>query len=139
MTGGTIASKNKGTNNIKRISLSDGAVSVVVKGGEIIPGEMLAVDDKFLYWSDGGNILRVPKEGGASEKIVPNAPQPDEVLLDNDNFYWLIWAGEGSPPQPIMFAPRNGGEAKQLTDPQPPTSGFAHGNGFVFWMTGRRY
>lgn len=136
VTGGTVASKNEGTNNIKRISLSDGAVSVVVKGGELIPGSMLAIDEKFLYWSDGGNILRVSKEGGTSEKIVPNAAQPDEVLLDDDNFYWLIWSGEGSPPQPIMFAPRNGGAAKQLTDPQPPTSGFAHDSGFVFWMTG---
>lgn len=136
VTGGTIASKNKGTNNIQRIALSDGAVSVVVEGDELIPGEMLAVDEKFLYWAAGGNILRVPKEGGASEKIVPHAAQPDEVLLDTDNLYWLIWAGEGSPPQPIMFAPRNGGAAKQLTDPQAPTSGFALDEDFVFWMTG---
>jgi len=136
VTGGTVASKNEGTNNIKRIAMSDGAVSIVVKGGELIPGSMLAVDDKFLYWSDGGNILRVPKEGGTSEKLVPDAPQPDEVLMDKDNIYWLIWTGEGSPPQPIMFAPRNGGASRHLTDPQDPTSGFAIDNEFVYWMTG---
>jgi hypothetical protein len=136
VTGGTVASKNEGTNNIKRITLSDGAVSIVVKGGQLIPGSMLAVDDKFLYWSDGGNILRVPKEGGTSEKLIPNAAEPDEVLMDKDNIYWLIWTGEGSPPQPIMLAPRNGGGARQLTDPQDPTSGFALDNDFVYWMTG---
>jgi hypothetical protein len=136
VTGGTVASKNEGTNNIKGISLSDGAVSIVVKGGQLIPGSMLAVDDKFLYWSDGGNILRVPKEGGTSETIIPHAAEPDEVLLDKDNVYWLIWTGEGSPPQPIMLAPRNSGSSRQLTDPQAPTSGFALDNDFVYWMTG---
>jgi hypothetical protein len=59
---GTIAAKNEGTNNIKRISLKDGSVSVLVKGGEHFPSDALAVDDKFFYWSDGGTILRVRKD-----------------------------------------------------------------------------
>src|ERR1051326_3658367 len=61
ITGGTIASQREGTNNIKMISLKDGGVSVLVKGGAIIPDEMLAIDDQHLYWSDGGNIMRLPK------------------------------------------------------------------------------
>lgn len=136
VTGGTVASKNEGTNNIKSISLSDGRVSVVVKGGELIPEAALALDEKYLYWSDGASISRVPKQGGASEKIIPNAPRPDEIVFDEENFYWLIWTGEGSPPAPMMFAPRNGGQAKQLTSPQPPTSGIALDGDFVYWMTG---
>jgi hypothetical protein len=136
VTGGTVASMNEGTNNIKKISLKDGSVTVLVKGGAQIPSAALAVDDKFLYWSDGGNIFRVPKEGGLSEKIIPGAPNPDEMLVDAENIYWLIWAGEGSPPQPLMIAPKNGGEAKQLTRPQPPTSGLAIDGDFVYWMTG---
>ena len=58
------------------------------------------VDDKYLYWSDGGNILRLPKAGGTSEKIIPGVGQPDEIVMDGENFYWLIWTGEGSPPNP---------------------------------------
>src|SRR6185295_5060719 len=42
VTGGTVASMNEGTNNIKRISLSDGAVTILVKGGKQIPEAMLA-------------------------------------------------------------------------------------------------
>jgi hypothetical protein len=137
VTGGTVASKNAGTNNIKSISLADGRVSVLVKGGESIPTSCLAVDGQYVYWSDGGNIFRVPKAGGNSEKIVSNAPQPDEIVMDNDNFYWLIWTGEGSPPAPLMFAPKNGGQAKQLTPPQPPTSGIALDGDFIYWMTGQ--
>ena len=135
VTGSTAASMNAGTNNIKKISLDDGTVSILVKGGKIIPDTTLAVDGKFLYWSDGG-LLRVPKVGGDSEKIIPNAPKPDEIVMDNDNFYWLIWTGEGSPPAPIMYAPKTGGEAKQLTPPQPPTSGIALDGDVIYWMTG---
>jgi hypothetical protein len=136
VTGGTVASMNEGTNNIKCISLSDGAVTILVKGGQQIPEAMLALDERYLYWSDGGNILRVPKAGGTSEKIIPNVAQPDEIVMDGENFYWLNWAGEGSPPQPIMFAPKKGGEAKQLTPPQPPTTGLCLEGGFVYFMTG---
>lgn len=137
VTGGTVASKNEGTNNIKRIDPRDGSVSVLVKGGDRIPGASLAVDENFLYWSDGGNILRVPKAGGASETVIAGAPNPDEMFVDDQNFYWLIWSGEGSPPQPLMFAPKKGGAAKQLTQPQEATSGLSIDKDFVYWMTGR--
>ena len=136
VTGSTVASMNEGTNNIKRISLSDGAASILVKGGKIIPDTTLALDGKFLYWSDGGNLMRVPKRGGESEKIIPSAPKPDEIVMDNESIYWLIWTGEGSPPAAIMFAPRNGGQAKPLTPPQPPTSGIAIDGDVVYFMTG---
>ncbi len=136
VTGGTVASQHEGTNNIKRISLKDGATSIIVKGGDLIPESSLAIDDKFLYWSDGGNLYRVPKHGGTSEKIIPGAPQPDEMIMDEENFYWLIWTGEGSPPQPIMYAPKKGGDAKPLTPPLPPTTAICLDGDTVFFMTG---
>lgn len=136
VTGGTVASRNAGTNNVKSISLADGRVSVLVKGNDLIPETTLAVDEKYVYWSDGGTFYRVPKQGGASEKFIPNAPRPDEIVWDTEHIYWLIWTGEGSPPAPIMFAPKNGGEIKQLTPPQPPTSGIALDGDFIYWMTG---
>ena len=140
VTGGTVASQHEGTNNIKRISLKDGNVSVIVKGGDKIPNPSLAVDDKYLYWSDGGSIMRVAKDGSgkgrASETIIPGARNPDEMFVDDENIYWLIWTGEGSAPQPLMFAPKKGGEAKPLTPPQPATSGLSIDREFVYWMTG---
>ena len=136
VTGGTVASQHEGTNNIKRIDLKDGSVSVLVKGGQRIPNATLALDEKFLYWSEGANIMRVAREGGASETIIAGVPNPDEMLLDNENIYWLIWSGEGSPPEPVMFAPKKGGAAQQLTRPQNGTSGLALDKDFVYWMTG---
>ena len=136
VTGGTVASQHEGTNNIKKISLQDGSVSVLVKGGELIPDPTLAIDDKYLYWSDGGNLYRVSKGGGTSEKIVPGAPKPDEIVSDDQNFYWLIWGGEGSPPSPLMVAPKKGGEAKPLTPKYLGASGIAIDKQSVYWMTG---
>jgi hypothetical protein len=139
VTGGTVASQHDGTNNIKRISLKDGSVSVIVKGGDRIPDATLAADAKFLYWSDGANIMRVAKdagEGGESEKMIAGAPKPDEMVLDDENIYWLIWGGEGSPPLPVMFAPKKGGEAKKLTPAYAGTSGISIDHDFVYWMTG---
>lgn len=135
VTGGTVTSQREGTNNIKMVSPSGGSVTILVKGGNTIPGESLAVDRKFLYWTDGVNILRSFKDE-KFEILIPNALRPDEMVLDNKNIYWLLWAGEGSPPRPIMFAPKNGGPPEQLTPPQPPTSGMALDGDFVYWMTG---
>jgi hypothetical protein len=136
VTGGTVASQQEKTNNIKRISLKDGSVSVFVRGGDVIPDTTLAIDDKYVYWSDGGNILRVPKAGGVNEKIIPKAPKPDQIVIDDNNIYWLIWGGEGSPPEPLMVAPKKGGAAKPLTPKYLGASGIAEDEDFVYWMTG---
>jgi hypothetical protein len=136
VTGGTVASMEEGTNNIKRLSLRDGSVSVLVKGGKLIPEETLALDDKFLYWSDGGNLYRISKNGGESEKIIAGAARPDEIVMDDENIYWVMWGGEGSPPQPLMFAPKKGGDPKELTPPYRGTSGIAIDKDFVYWMNG---
>ena len=134
---GTIAAKNEGTNNIKRISLKDGTVSVLVKGGEHFPSDALAVDEKFLYWSDGGTILRVPKTGGESEAVVSDAPgSPAEMVVDSDNIYWLIWSGgERAQPVPVMFAPKKGGPAKQLAPRQSGANGICLDGNSVYWTT----
>lgn len=136
VTGGTVASKDAGTNNIKRLSLKDGQVTVLVKGGERIPNEALALDDKYLYWSDGGSILRVLKEGGQSETVVASTQMPAEMVVDDENVYWLLWIGENSPPRPVMFAPKQAGsEAKQLAPPQSGANGICVDDHYVYWTT----
>jgi hypothetical protein len=137
VTGGTIASQNEGTNNIKRISIKDGNVSVLVKGGEKIPSEALALDEKFLYWSDGGTIFRVPKTSGESEAMVRDLPgAPAEMVVDNESIYWLIWTGGEKPhPVPVMFAPKKGGAAKELAPPQVGANGICVDNDSVYWDT----
>ena len=135
VTGGTIAAQEAGTNNVNRISLKDGSVSVLVKGGEHFVSATLAVDEKFLYWSDPGHIYRVPKVGGESETIVSDAPgKPDEMVVDDENIYWLVWGGSASHNLPVMFAPKKGGSAKQLATGQEGYSGLCVDHDFVYWI-----
>jgi hypothetical protein len=135
VTGGTLASQNEGTNNVNRISLKDGSVSILVKGREHLPSQALAVDDEFVYWSEPGHIFRVPKAGGESKMIVSDAPgKPDEMVLDDENIYWLVWGGSGSHNLPVMYAPKKGGAAKQLATGQEGYSGLCVDRDFVYWI-----
>ena len=135
VTGGTIASQNEGTNNVNRISLKNGSVSVLVKGGEHLPSQTLAVDDKFLYWAEPGRIYRVPKTGGESEVIVSDAPgQPDEMTVDDENIYWLVYGGSASHNLPVLFAKKTGGASQRLATGQEGYSGLCVDRDFVYWV-----
>ncbi|HEY0347008.1 MAG TPA: DUF5050 domain-containing protein [Pyrinomonadaceae bacterium] len=135
VTGGTTASQNEGTNNINRIALQDGSVSVLVKGGEHLPSPTLAVDDKFLYWAEPGHIYRVPKAGGESELIVRDAPgQPDEMSVDEENIYWLVYGSTGSHNLPVLFAKKSGGPTQKLATGQEGYSGLCVDRDFVYWV-----
>ena len=135
VTGGTVAAQEAGTNNVNRISLKDGSVSVLVKGGEHYVSATLAVDEKFLYWSDPGHIYRVPKAGGESETIVSDAPgKPDEMVVDDENIYWLVWGSSGSHNLPVLFAPKKGGASRQLATGQEGYSGLCVDRDFVYWV-----
>jgi hypothetical protein len=135
VTGGTLASQNEGTNNINRIALKDGSVSVLVRGGEHLPSQTLAVDDKFLYWAEPGRIYRVLKTGGESEVIVHDAPgQPDEVTVDDENIYWLVYGGSGSHNLPVLFAKKSGGASQKLATGQEGYSGLCVDRDFVYWV-----
>ncbi len=130
----TVAAQQAGTNNVNRISLKDGSLSVLVKGGEHFISSTLAVDEKFLYWSDPGHIYRVPKAGGESETIVSDSPgMPDQMVVDDENIYWLLWGGRGSHNMPVMSAPKQGGAAKQLATGQEGYSGLCVDRDFVYW------
>ena len=134
VTGGTLAAQEAGTNNVNRISLKDGSLSVLVKGGEHFVSATLAVDEKFLYWSDPGHIYRVPKAGGESETIVSDAPgKPDEMVVDNENIYWLVWGSSGSHNLPVLFAKKTGGASKQIATGQEGYSGLCIDHDFVYW------
>jgi hypothetical protein len=136
VTGGTLASQAEGTNNVNRISLKDGSLAVLVKGGEHFPSPTLAADNKFLYWSEPGKIYRVPKTGGESETIVSDAPgKPDEMVLDGENIYWLVWGGSGSHNLPVLFAKKTGGPTQSLATGQEGYSGLCVGRDSVYWIS----
>jgi hypothetical protein len=136
VTGGTIASLNEGTSGVWKMPLAGGPPVQLFKGYEIdkehvlLPDTfVLATDEKYVYWSAGA-IWRTPKAGGESEKITGG--KPTEWAFDDSHIYWHNFGGENSPPMPIYFADKKGGDAKPLTEPVI-TTGIVAGKDFVYW------
>lgn len=136
VTGGTIASLNEGTSGVWRKPVAGGEAVQLFKGhyvdkdSVILPDFfVLAIDDKYVYWSSG-EIWRTPKMGGESQKITSGVPT--KLVLDADKIYWQNFIGENGPPQPIYYCDKEGGEAKALTEPVI-ASGIVADDENVFW------
>jgi hypothetical protein len=70
--GGTIADQNEGNSGLRRVALDSGAVMTLDKGEKMPQSDYggIAIDEKYIYWNTGGNILRVSKDGGKPETVV---------------------------------------------------------------------
>lgn len=129
---GTIAGQKNDSNNVLKMPLTGGQSTVLFKGGEIIPdAQIIALDEEFVYFSAKG-LRKVSKNGGET-KLLTNAFMVSEIVLDEENVYWLPYVGEGMPPSPIYSVSKNGGEAKILTDPRPSANGLCIDDKFIYW------
>jgi hypothetical protein len=127
--------QESGDNEILAIALPDGPATVLVEAADQIPGDALAVDGEFLYWSSARGISRVPLAGGATELIVAavEGVPPAELVVDQDQLFWIEWTGEG-PARPVRSAPKAGGEAVALTPPVQGANGLCV-DGDTVWFT----
>lgn len=132
--GGTIASQNEGTNNVMRMPIEGGPPSVVFKGGDkYIPDTFfLTLDERYVYFSVG-SLVRVLKEGGPLEEI-SIAGMPTEFVMDNENYYWHPFVGEGMQPAPFYTVSKKGGHAQAITDPRPSANGLCIDDQFIYWI-----
>jgi hypothetical protein len=134
VSGGTVASQHEGTNNVMKMPVEGGTPSVVFKGGDkYIPDTFfLTLDEKYAYFSVG-SLVRVPKDGGELEEI-SIAGMPTEFVMDDENYYWHPFVGEGMPPAPIYAMPKKGGTARASTDPRPSANGLCLDDRFIYWI-----
>jgi hypothetical protein len=134
ITGGTVASKNEGTNNVMKMPIEGGAApTVLFKGGEIIPdADAIALDETHVYFSANG-LRRVPKNGGEAT-LLTRAFMASEIVVDNENVYWRPFVGEGMSPAPVYAVSKTGGEPKTLTDPRKTANGLCIDDKFVYWI-----
>lgn len=133
ITGGTVASKNEGTNNVLKMPVEGGAPTVLFKGGEIIPdSNALALDENYVYFSANG-LRRVPKAGGEAT-LLTDAFIAWEIVADEENIYWMPYVGEGMPPAPLYTVSKNGGKPKAITDPRQSANGLCVDDKFVYWI-----
>jgi uncharacterized protein DUF5050 len=133
--GGTVASQNEGTNNVMRMPIEGGTPAVVFKGGaKYIPDTFfLMLDEKYAYFSVG-SLVRVPKDGGGPLEDISIAGMPTEFVMDNENYYWYPFVGEGMPPAPFYSIPKKGGTAQAITDPRPSANGLCIDDQFIYWI-----
>jgi hypothetical protein len=72
----------------------------------------LAVDDKFVYWTQPDGVYKVVKSGGDVEKIhsTPSGETSIGLKMDGYSFYFL----SGRSKRNLMQMPKAGGGAKQF-------------------------
>lgn len=140
--GGTVADANAGTNGLRKIDLATGAVTVLDDGKRMPQSEHggLVADEKYLYWSAGGSILRIAKQGGTAETVVSeNVGIGIEMAVDNERVYWAnhgyYSAGTPSVPKPVYSALKTGGKAEIFADEQMTPGSIATDDRFVYWRT----
>jgi len=88
----------------------------------------LAVDDDFVYWTDGpggeaqriGRVMRVPRAGGVPEVLADHRFNPGSLLAGADTLYWLDY-GDLVSPGALFARDKANGTITPLVD-DPPAS-----------------
>ena len=106
------------TSSVRAWNRGTGVVSTVASG-EVAPAG-ITLDRTNVYWSNNaspGTIMRAPRDGGAAVTVVPDAPNPYQLVTSSNTLYWFPFAGFS-----VYFAPLTGGS---------PTSFFYDSNYYI--------
>lgn len=92
----------------------------------------VVVDATNVYWtaSSGGNVYKVPLDGGNSTILANAQSSPFNIAVDATNVYWTNTGGT------IMKVPIAGGAATVLASGQPTPLGIAIDADYVYWVNG---
>ena len=140
--GGTVADTNAGTSGLRKVALDSGAVTNL-EDGKVFPQSErggIAADEKFIYWNGGGNILRLPKEGGKPEVIASEHVGIGlDMAMDNQKIYWANhgYYSPNSPtkPSPIYVVSKQGGPTEIFADQQNVPHDVVVDEKYVYWVT----
>lgn len=124
-------------------SMADGSLFIVDKGpfaGKVVSPVVvlptvnyLAVDDTYLYWSDGsdGSIRRRLLTGGPSTSLATGQNGPEGIAVDATNVYWANLQDGTIKTTPLA----GGGAVTTLVDRQPGPIGIAVDASHLYWST----
>ncbi|MDQ3918407.1 MAG: hypothetical protein M3348_08000 [Acidobacteriota bacterium] len=141
--GGTVADQREGTSGLRKVALDSGAVTSLDDGENVPQSDQggPGVDDKFIYWSTGGKILRVPKDGGKPEAVATeNVGIGVDMAVDDERIYWADHSYY-SPDSPVRPSPiytvskRGGGKTENFADGQNVPHSLLTDEKFVYWVT----
>ena len=82
------------TGEIDRATVTGGPVSVVVKGQTFPFSAEIAIDESFVYWTPGSNVMRAPLAGGAAVALA-STRRPAHVVLGSDCLFYEVAAASG--------------------------------------------
>jgi hypothetical protein len=140
--GGNIADQNEGASGLRKVALASGAVTNLDNGEQLPQSDYggLAIDENFVYWNAGGNILRVSKDGGKPETVASeHVGVGVDIALDNEKVYWANhgYYSPNSPakPMPIYVVSKQGGKAEIFVDQQNAPSNLVIDEKSVYWLT----
>lgn len=140
--GGTIADQNEGHSGLRKVALDSGAVTSLDNGEKTPQSDYggITIDDKFVYWNAGGNILRIGKEGGKPEVVAAeHVGIGVDLVVDDEKVYWAnhgyYSANSPTKPAPIYAVPKQGGKVEPLTVDQNIAHSLVLDEKFVYWVT----
>ncbi len=138
--GGTIADQNAGMSGLRKVALDSGVVESLDDKLTQSDYGGIAMDEKFIYWNAGGNILRVSKDGGKPETIASeNVGIGVDIAVDDEKVYWAnhSYYSPNSPtkPSPIYAVSKAGGKTEIFADQQHIPHSLAIDEKFVYWLT----
>jgi hypothetical protein len=140
--GGTIADQNEGHSGLRKVALDSGAVTNLDNGEKTPQSDYggIAIDDKFVYWNAGGNILRISKEGGKPDVVAADHVGIGvDLVVDNEKVYWAnhgyYSANSPTKPAPIYVVAKQGGKVEPFTVDQHIAHSLVIDEKFVYWVT----
>lgn len=139
--GGTIADQNEGTSGLRKVALDSGAVTSLDDGKKMPQSDYggMAIDEKYVYWNAGGNILRISKDGGTPETIASeNVGIGVDMVVDNEKVYWVnhgYYSGNSQPAKPIYVISKKSGKPEVFADQQNIPHCLVVDERYVYWLT----
>ncbi|HEV7747731.1 MAG TPA: hypothetical protein VGO56_22215 [Pyrinomonadaceae bacterium] len=140
--GGNLADEQEGHSGLRKVALDSGAVTSLDNGEKTPQSDYggLAIDDKFIYWNAGGNILRISKEGGKPEVVAADHVGIGvDLVVDNEKVYWAnhgyYSANSPTRPSPIYVVAKQGGKVETFSADQHIPHSLVVDEKFVYWET----
>lgn len=140
--GGTVADANAGTNGLRKAALDSGSVTSLDNGEKYPQAEQggIASDDKYIYWTSGGEIARIAKDNGKREAVAAEfVGLGIDMALDAERVYWANhgYYSSATPlkPSPIYSVAKSGGKPEIFVDGQMAPGNIVVDERFVYWTT----
>lgn len=139
--GGTIADQNEHSSGLRKVALDSGAMMTLDDGQKLPQSDYggIAIDEKYVYWNAGGDILRISKAGGKPEVVAAeNVGIGVDLVVDGEKVYWAnhgYYSANTPTMKPIYMVSKQGGKTEVFADQQKIPNSLVADEEFLYWLT----